>query len=81
MMAYMDTLQLYLLPQLEGPQPNVVFQQDGVRPYWARVVPEFLDTHFPGRWVGRDGSIPWPSRPPDITLIDFSFCGDTLQDP
>jgi hypothetical protein len=25
---------------------------------------------FPGRWVGRDGPIPWPQLP-DITLLDF----------
>jgi hypothetical protein len=27
--------------------------------------------HFPGRWVGRDGPIPWPPRSPDITPLDF----------
>jgi hypothetical protein len=27
-------------------------------PPWARIVREFLDMHFPGLWVGRDGPIP-----------------------
>jgi hypothetical protein len=36
-------------------------------------VSEFLDMRFPGRWVGRDGLIPWPQRPPDITALDFSI--------
>jgi hypothetical protein len=29
------------------------------------------DIHFPGRWVGRDGPIPWPPRTPDIMPLDF----------
>jgi hypothetical protein len=33
-------------------------------PYWSRIVREFLDTHLPGRWVGRDGPIPWLPRSP-----------------
>jgi hypothetical protein len=30
---------------------------------------------FPGRWVGRDGTIPWPQRPPYITPLDFFLWG------
>jgi hypothetical protein len=64
-------LQLYLLSQLEDHQPNVVFQQDGAPPHWARIFREFLDMPFPGRCVGRDGPILWPPRSPDITPLDF----------
>jgi hypothetical protein len=38
-------------------------------PHWAPVFREFLDIHFPGRWVGRGGPIPWPPSSPDITLL------------
>jgi hypothetical protein len=31
--------------------------------------------HFPGRWVGRDGQIPWPPRSPDITPLNFFLFG------
>jgi hypothetical protein len=31
--------------------------------------------HFPGRWVGRDGRIPWLSPLPDITPLDFFLWG------
>jgi hypothetical protein len=31
--------------------------------------------HFPGRWVGHEGPIPWPPRSPDITPLDFFLCG------
>jgi hypothetical protein len=34
-------------------------------------ISEFLDMRFPGRWVGRDGPIPWPSRSPDTMPLDF----------
>jgi hypothetical protein len=57
--------------QLEDHEPNVVFQQDGALPHWARIIREFLDVHFPGRWVGRDRTTPWPPRSPDITPLDL----------
>jgi hypothetical protein len=31
--------------------------------------------HFPGRWVGRDGPIPWPTRSPDIRPLDYFLWG------
>jgi hypothetical protein len=36
---------------------------------------EFLDMHFPGRWVGRHGPKPWSSRSPDIMPLDFFLWG------
>jgi hypothetical protein len=30
---------------------------------------------FPGRWVGRDGPIPWSPPPPYITPLDFFLLG------
>jgi hypothetical protein len=70
-MTYLDTVQMYPLPQLEDHQPNVIFQQDGAPPRWARIVREFLEMHFPGRWVGRGRPIPWPPASPDIMPLDF----------
>ncbi|KAJ8885940.1 hypothetical protein PR048_012146 [Dryococelus australis] len=31
---------------------------------------ELLDRHFSSRWIGRDGSIPWPPGSPDLTPLD-----------
>jgi hypothetical protein len=31
----------------------------------SSIIREF-DLHFPGRWVGRDGTNPWPPRSPDV---------------
>jgi hypothetical protein len=36
---------------------------------------EFLELHFPGRWVGSDGPVPWPPRSPDTTPLDFFLWG------
>jgi hypothetical protein len=44
-------------------------------PHWAFITREFLDMHFPVRWVGHDGPIPWPPRSPDITPLDFLLWG------
>ncbi|KAG8296099.1 hypothetical protein J6590_065086 [Homalodisca vitripennis] len=43
-------------------------------PHWGKIVRDYLNDTFPGRWIGRDGPIPWPPRSPDITPLDF-FCG------
>ncbi|KAJ8938990.1 hypothetical protein NQ318_015555 [Aromia moschata] len=35
-------------------------------------VRQYLHTVFPNRWIGRRGSIKWPTRsPPDLTPLDF----------
>jgi hypothetical protein len=34
-----------------------------------------LDRTFPGRWIGRDGPMPWPPRSPDIKPLDFFLWG------
>jgi hypothetical protein len=64
-----------VVSQLEDHQPDMVFQQDGAPPHGARNAREFLEMHFPGRWVGCDGPIPWSPRSPDITPLAFFLWG------
>lgn len=73
--SYCDMIQEYLLPQVEEMQPAILFQQDGAPPHWSNDVRQLLDTHFPGRWIGRGGPITWPPRSPDITPLDFFLWG------
>lgn len=73
--TYLDMLDQFVVPQLMHLQPNVIFQQDGAPPHWSLIVREFLDTQFPGRWIGRDGPTRWPPRSPDITPLDFFLWG------
>jgi hypothetical protein len=52
-----------------------LYSQDDALPHWAHIVGEFLDIHFPGRCVGRDGLVPWPRHSPNITPLNFFLCG------
>jgi len=54
---------------------NIIFQQDGARPYNARVVTNYLDQMFPERWMGRYDPIRWPARSPDLNPLDFFLWG------
>ena len=36
---------------------EITFQQDGAPPHYSRIVRNYLDEHYPGRWIGRRGSI------------------------
>ena len=67
-------LQQFALPALNT-IPNLIFQQDGAPPHWARGVRAFLDRAFQGSWIGRGGSIAWPTRSLDITPLDFFLWG------
>lgn len=53
----------------------IAFQQDGAPPHYSRDVRNYLDEHYPGRWIGRRGAIEWPARSPDLTPMDFFLWG------
>ena len=36
---------------------------------------QYLNDHFPGKWIGRNGSVEWPPRSPDLNPIDFYHWG------
>ncbi|XP_049781100.1 uncharacterized protein LOC126183304 [Schistocerca cancellata] len=73
--VYLDLLTEYEAPQLTDLKPTTIFQQDGAPPYWGLHVCQFLNETFPGKWIGRDGPIPWPPHSPDITPLDFFYGG------
>ncbi|XP_074041538.1 LMBR1-like protein lilipod isoform X2 [Leptinotarsa decemlineata] len=55
---------------------NLIVQLDGCSVHYARAVRQWLNEHFPNRWIGRGSSfIEWPPRSPDLTVLDF-FPGD-----
>lgn len=54
---------------------RIIFQQDGAGPHNARVVTDYLNRQFPGRWMGRYGPIHWPARSPDLNPLDFFLWG------
>lgn len=54
---------------------NFHFQQDGAPPHYGLNVRQWLDSTFPGRWLGRRGPIEWPARSPDLSPPDFFLWG------
>jgi hypothetical protein len=40
-------------------------------PHYLEQVREYLNTHFPGRWIGRAAPIAWPPGSPDFFLWGF----------
>lgn len=61
------------VPLLE--RNKIIFQQDGAGPHNARIVTNYLNQKFPGRWIGRYGPVRWPARSPDLSPLDFFLWG------
>ena len=77
---YLDTLQLWLMPQLQEDIVDFIFQQDGAPPLYHLDVRAHLNANLPGRWIGRASHndsplLPWPQRSPDLTPCDFFLMG------
>jgi hypothetical protein len=70
-------LQQFLIPQLDedDQEGRILFQQDGEHPHYLEEVREYLNTRFPGRWIGRAAPIAWPPRSPDLTPLDVFLWG------
>jgi hypothetical protein len=73
---------------LSLPQDNVVpstnnlflekecyFQQDGAPWYYHSDVWNFLNVHFPGRWIGCRLRAEYPPQSPDLTPLNFYLWG------
>lgn len=77
---YLHFLRQVLPGLLEGvPEEDLVnlhYQQDGAPAHFHRDVRNYLDNEYRGRWIGRNGSIQWPPRSPDLTPLDFYLWGE-----
>ena len=74
---YLSMLQEFFIPEVRKMKKmrSIVFQQDGAPPHFAADVRRFLDKTFPGRWLGRGGTIRWAPRSSDLTPLDFFLWG------
>lgn len=82
---YLELLQNNVVPTLTNlypdpanpqvPANNIWFQQDGAPPHYQINVRQYLNQIFPNRWIGRRGSIEWPARSPDLSLLDYFLWG------
>jgi hypothetical protein len=48
---------------------------DGDPAHFIRDGKQFLDSDYPGRWIGRNGTVWWPPRSPDLTPVVFYLWG------
>lgn len=51
------------------------FQQDGAPPHNGRLIDNFLENEFDGKWLGNQGPYKWPPRSPDLTPLDYFIWG------
>ena len=74
---YFDMLQEFLIPQLDkdDQEGHIHLQQDGAPPHYLGEVGEYVNTCFPGRWIGRTAPIAWPPHSLDLTPLDFFLWG------
>ena len=47
------------------------YQLNGAPVHFTLPVRQWLDHHFPGSWIGRDGPVAWLARSPDLSQLDF----------
>lgn len=80
--TYLELLRDHLPVLLEdvdlATKQRMWLQQDGAAPHFALIVRAFLNTHYPGRWIGRGSPRPgheWPPCSPDMTSPDFFLWG------
>lgn len=58
---------------------RLMLQMDGCPAHYARVVRNFLNQHYPNRWIGRSGPVGWPARSPDMNPLDYFLWGAMKQ--
>ena len=66
-------LNSFLVPELRRIEclETIWFQQDGTTVHTANISMNGLRQHFPGRLISHFGDINWPSRSPDLSVLDF----------
>ena len=64
-----------LLMENVGPQIEEMFGDEGIyfQQDWA--TSHYLDATHPNKWIGRQGSVEFPARSPDLTPMDFFLWG------
>jgi len=76
--AYLRFLQEELPRLLEDVPLNtrgcMYFKHDGA-PHSSHEVRNFLNSCFPGWWIGRGGPHNWPTRSPDLSPLDYCVWG------
>jgi hypothetical protein len=54
---------------------NTLSMHDGTPPHLLRIVRQHLNQTFDEQWMGRGGTVNWPSPSPDLNPLDFWLWG------
>jgi len=47
------------------------FMHDGAPPDFSRIARQYMNDHFSGNWIGRNGPVVWTPRSPGLNPVDF----------
>ena len=74
---YLNMFENVLWPQIQEMR-NIWIQQDGAPPHMpART---WLQDKFQGMVISRLTPNPWPARSPDLSCLDYWFCGVAMEE-
>ncbi|CAF4646489.1 unnamed protein product [Rotaria sp. Silwood1] len=70
---YLEMLESFVWPTISqwNNIDELIFMHDGAPAHYTRTVRNWLDNHFPSKWIGRRGPTSWPPRSSDLTPCDF----------
>jgi hypothetical protein len=51
------------------------FMHDGATPHFSRITLQYLNDHFPRKWIECNGPVAWPPRSPDLNPFEFYLWG------
>lgn len=72
---YLNFLQIQLTDLLDdlplNLRSNMYFMQEDALAHFTLPVRNYLNTHFPDRWIGSGSEMSWPARCPDFNSMDF----------
>lgn len=74
--GYLNFLANELLPLINADfsieeRERMWFMHDGAPQHTCKIVQQFLNVHFPNRWIGKGGKEAWPPHSSDLNPIDF----------
>jgi hypothetical protein len=74
----LNVVSLHSSTQTISQAVTINFQQDGTLLHFSGHVMEIRSAIFHEKWIGSGGSVLWPPRGPDLTLLDY-FLGGYLR--
>jgi len=80
---FLERLTQDILPDVLDDDPlqlhvGMWFMNDGAPPHFSRIARQYLNDHFPGKWIWHNGPVEWLPRS-RISILSISTFGATLK--